>query len=78
MWRYRSDASPGSNGATSPRLDTLDELLKGCGLGLDLVDRPGRNGSDVDPGATPLSVLQRARLSSDEEPTRIFRAGGRP
>jgi transcriptional regulator with XRE-family HTH domain len=67
-------------GHVSPRLDTLDQLLKGCGLGLDLVDRPGR---DVDRTLIRerlrLSVAQRARLAAAEwNRSRIFRAGGRP
>jgi transcriptional regulator with XRE-family HTH domain len=67
-------------GHVSPRLDTLDELLKRCGLGLDLVDRPGR---DVDRTLIRerlrLSAAQRARLAADEwNRTRIFRAGARP
>jgi transcriptional regulator with XRE-family HTH domain len=51
----------------SPRIDTLDELLRSCGLALDLVERPGR---DVDRTLIrerlALSVAERARLAARE------------
>jgi transcriptional regulator with XRE-family HTH domain len=51
----------------SPRLDTLDGLLRACGLGLDLVERPGR-GVDrtLIRERLRLSVGERARLAADE------------
>jgi transcriptional regulator with XRE-family HTH domain len=59
----------------SPRIDTLDELLRNCGLALDLVDRPGR---DVDRTLIrerlALSVPERARLTAREwNRTRMLR-----
>jgi transcriptional regulator with XRE-family HTH domain len=59
----------------SPRLDTLDVLLRACGLVLDLVDRPGRS---VDRSLIRerlrLSVIERARLAASEwNRTRVFR-----
>ena len=61
----------------SPRLDTLDGLLRACGLALDLVDRPGR---DVDTTLirerVRMSVADRARLAALEwNRTRPFRTG---
>ena len=51
----------------SPRIDTLDELIRSCGLALDLVERPGR---DVDRtlirDRLALSVAERARLTARE------------
>ena len=51
----------------SPRIDTLDVLLRACGLALDLVDRPGR---EVDRTLIRerlrLSVTERARLTARE------------
>jgi transcriptional regulator with XRE-family HTH domain len=41
----------------SPRLDTLDVLLRGCGLALDLVERPGL-------GADRTLIRERLRLST--------------
>jgi transcriptional regulator with XRE-family HTH domain len=63
----------------SPRIDTLDDLLRGCGLALDLVDRPGR---DVDRTLIrerlALSVAERARLAAREwNRTRRLRTGPR-
>jgi transcriptional regulator with XRE-family HTH domain len=43
----------------SPRLDTLDVLLRGCGLALDLVDRPGL-------GVDRTLIRERLRLSPRE------------
>jgi len=43
----------------SPRLDTLDVLLRGCGLALDLVDRPGL-------GVDRTMIRERLRLSVGE------------
>jgi transcriptional regulator with XRE-family HTH domain len=59
----------------SPRLDTLDELLRGCGLALDLVERPGLG---VDRSLIRerlgLSVGERIRLAAREwNRTRAFR-----
>ena len=53
-------------GHVSPRLDTLDSLLRACGLGLDLVDRPGR---DVD----RTLIVERLRLSPAERARLIAR-----
>lgn len=51
----------------SPRLETLDALLRRCGLALDLVDRPGLG---VDRSLIherlQLSVSERARLAARE------------
>jgi transcriptional regulator with XRE-family HTH domain len=51
----------------SPRLDTLDELLRAAGFGLDVVERPGR-GVDrtLIRDRLRLSVAQRARLAARE------------
>lgn len=66
-------------GLVSPRLDTLDRLLRACGLALDLVRRPGigvdrtliRDRLRLTPG-------ERARLAVREwERTRTFRRGAR-
>jgi transcriptional regulator with XRE-family HTH domain len=43
----------------SPRLDTLDVLLRTCGLALDLVDRPGS-------GVDRTLIRERLRLSPRE------------
>jgi transcriptional regulator with XRE-family HTH domain len=43
----------------SPRLDTLDVLLRRCGLSLDLVERPGL-------GVDRTLILERLRLSPIE------------
>ena len=43
----------------SPRLDTLDVLLRGCGLALDLVERPGL-------GVDRTLIRERLRLSTVE------------
>jgi transcriptional regulator with XRE-family HTH domain len=64
----------------SPRIDTLDELLRSCGLALDLVDRPGR---DVDRTLIrerlALSVPERAGLAAREwNRTRMLRGRTRP
>jgi len=61
----------------SPRVETLDRLLRECGKGLDLVDRPGIG---VDRTLIlerlRLSVADRARLAALEwERTRVFRRG---
>jgi transcriptional regulator with XRE-family HTH domain len=59
----------------SPRIDTLDVLLRACGLALDLVDRPGR-GVDrtLIRERLRLSVPDRARLAALEwNRTRAFR-----
>jgi transcriptional regulator with XRE-family HTH domain len=63
----------------SPRVETLDRLLRECGKGLDLVDRPGIG---VDRTLIlerlGLSVADRARLAVREwERTRVFRRGDR-
>jgi transcriptional regulator with XRE-family HTH domain len=51
----------------SPRLDTLDVLLRGCGLALDLVERPGW-GVDrtLIRERLALSSIERARLAASE------------
>jgi transcriptional regulator with XRE-family HTH domain len=51
----------------SPRLDTLDVLLRGCGLALDLVERPGL-GVDrtLIRERLRLSPIERARLTAEE------------
>lgn len=51
----------------SPRLDTLDVLLRGCGLALDLVERPGL-GVDrtLIRERLRLSPIERARLTARE------------
>lgn len=51
----------------SPRLETLDVLLRGCGLALDLVERPGL-GVDrtLIRERLRLSPIQRARLTAQE------------
>jgi transcriptional regulator with XRE-family HTH domain len=51
----------------SPRLDTLDVLLRGCGLALDLVERPGL-GVDrtLIRERLRLSIIDRARLTALE------------
>jgi transcriptional regulator with XRE-family HTH domain len=65
----------------SPRLDTLDVLLRSCRVALDLVDRPGR---DVDRTLIHerlrLSPLERARATAREwNATRPIREpGGKP
>lgn len=43
----------------SPRLDTLDVLLRACDLALDLVERPGR-------GVDRTLIRERLRLSPTE------------
>jgi transcriptional regulator with XRE-family HTH domain len=61
----------------SPRVDTLDGLLRACGLGLDLIERPGR-GVDLTliRERLRLSVADRARLAAEEwNRTRPFRTG---
>lgn len=66
-------------GHLSPRLDTLDRLLRACGAALDLVPRPG---SGVDRTLlrerlrlTPAERLHRA--AAEWEETRRFRTTGR-
>ncbi|MGH2540968.1 MAG: helix-turn-helix domain-containing protein [Actinomycetota bacterium] len=51
----------------SPRLETLDVLLRGCGLTLDLVERPGL-GVDrtLIRERLRLSPIERARLTARE------------
>jgi transcriptional regulator with XRE-family HTH domain len=51
----------------SPRLDTIDILLRGCGLALDLVERPGL-GVDrtLIRERLRLSIIDRARLTALE------------
>jgi transcriptional regulator with XRE-family HTH domain len=51
----------------SPRLDTLDVLLRRCGLALDLVERPGL-GVDrtLIRERLRLSTIERARLTALE------------
>lgn len=66
-------------GHLSPRVETLDRLLRVCGKGIDLVERPGR---DVDRTLIrerlALSVAERARLAALEwNRTGAIRAGPR-
>jgi transcriptional regulator with XRE-family HTH domain len=66
-------------GHLSPRHDTLDRLLRGCGKALGLVERPGLH---VDRSLIRerlrLSVADRARLSVLEwERSGTFRRSGR-
>jgi transcriptional regulator with XRE-family HTH domain len=51
----------------SPRLDTLDVLLRACGLALELVERPGR-GVDrtLIRERLRLTPVERARLTAKE------------
>jgi transcriptional regulator with XRE-family HTH domain len=51
----------------SPRFETLDVLLRGCGLALDLVERPGV-GVDrtMIRARLELSPIERARLTARE------------
>ena len=65
-------------GHLSPRLDTLDRLLRACGKGIDLVSRPGA-------GLDRTSIRERMRLSPGQrlrlavaewEGTRPFRREG--
>jgi transcriptional regulator with XRE-family HTH domain len=67
-------------GHSSPRFETLDRLLRECGKGLELIERPGigvdrsliRDRLRLTPG-------QRARLAAREwERTRPFERRGRP
>ena len=62
----------------SPRVDTLDRLLRACGKALELADRPGL-------GVDRTLVWERLRLSPGErarlavrewERTRVFRQAG--
>jgi transcriptional regulator with XRE-family HTH domain len=51
----------------SPRLATLDALLRGCGLALDLVERPGlRVDRTLIRERLRLSPLERVRLTARE------------
>ena len=64
-------------GHVSPRLDTVDQLLRACGVALELVPRPGR---EVDRTLIlerlRLTPAQRARLIVREwRATERFRAG---
>ena len=61
-------------GHASPRFETLDRLLRACGKGLELVDRPGL-GVDrtLIRDRLRLSPGERARLAAREwERTRAF------
>jgi transcriptional regulator with XRE-family HTH domain len=63
-------------GHVSPRLETLDTLLRSCGMALDLVERPGR-GVDrtLIRERLRLPMVERARLAALEwNGTRAFRA----
>lgn len=68
-------------GRVSPRVETLDGLLRACGVALDLVPRPGR---DVDRTLfrerLRLSPGERARLIAREwnATRRIRRRSDRP
>ena len=61
----------------SPRLDTLDVLLRGCGLALDLVERPGRSvDRTLIRERLRLSMIDRARLTAQAwNRSGVFRAG---
>jgi transcriptional regulator with XRE-family HTH domain len=64
----------------SPRFETLDRLLRECGKGLELVERPGL-GVDrtLIRDRLGLSPGQRARLAAREwNRTRAFDRRGRP
>ena len=66
-------------GHASPRFDTLDRLLRGCGKELELVERPGLG---VDRTLVRerlrLSPGERARLAAREwEGTQVFRRRAR-
>lgn len=51
----------------SPRLETLDVLLRACGLALDLTDRPGLGVDRTLIGERlMLTPIQRARLTARE------------
>jgi transcriptional regulator with XRE-family HTH domain len=54
------------SGLASPRFDTLDRLLRACGLELELAPRPGR---DVDRSL----IRERLRLSPGERARRVAR-----
>lgn len=61
-------------GLVSPRVDTLDRLLRACGKDVGLVVRPG-TGLDrtLIRERLPLPVAERARLAViDWENTRVF------
>jgi len=53
-------------GHVSPKLDTVDRLLRACGVALELVPRPGR---DVD----RTLIVERLRLTSAERARLIVR-----
>jgi transcriptional regulator with XRE-family HTH domain len=53
-------------GHVSPRIDTVDQLLRACGVALELVPRPGR---DVD----RTLILERLRLTPAERARLIAR-----
>jgi predicted transcriptional regulator len=62
------------SGAVTPRVDTLDRLLRACGKDLELVERAGR-GLDrtMIRERLRLTTAQRARFAVREwENTRIF------
>jgi transcriptional regulator with XRE-family HTH domain len=66
-------------GLASPRFDTLDRLLRECGLELALVERPGR---EVDRTLIRerlrFTPAERARLAVREwKRTEVFRRHGR-
>jgi hypothetical protein len=65
----------------SPRLETLDVLLRGCGLALELVERPGL-GVDLTliRERLQLSPIQRARLTAREwnRTRQLRRVSGEP
>ena len=66
-------------GHASPRFDTLDRLLRQCGKGLELVERPGlRVDRTLIQERLPLTPGERARLAAREwERTRAFKRRAR-
>jgi transcriptional regulator with XRE-family HTH domain len=67
-------------GHASPRFETLDRLLRECGRGLELIERPGR-GVDrtLIRDRLRLAPGERARLAAREwERTRAFDRRNRP
>ncbi|HET7868875.1 MAG TPA: helix-turn-helix transcriptional regulator [Actinomycetota bacterium] len=67
-------------GHSSPRFDTLDRLLRQCGKGLELVERPGLGvDRSLIRDRVRLTPGQRARLAAREwERTRAFDRRDRP
>src|SRR5881397_1651355 len=66
-------------GHSSPRFETLDRLLRECGKGLELIERPGIGvDRSLIRDRLRLSAGQRARLAAREwKRTRQFERRGR-